>query len=70
MDSTDFKWAMVFLFFTRGKRKVRVVSHSSVSVCALDKCKAELAVAKTPATPNLDPLFLVILANNRNATME
>lgn len=30
------------------------MTHSSESVCALAKCKAELAVAKTPATPNLN----------------
>ena len=68
MASTDVPWAVVRLFLTRGKHKDDVVPHSSMSVCALGKCKAELAVAKTPATPKPRQAgALVTAAGNRSA---
>lgn len=42
MASSDFQWAMVPLFLFRAD----VVPHSSVSVCVLGKCKADLGCSK------------------------
>ena len=55
-----YKWMLVGSLYSEPEGNTTSVWWLSlVSVCALAKCKAELAVAKTPATPNLNPLLRV-----------